>query len=173
MLADLLRQKNLLDSKISAITGRPASQGHTGEFIASVVFDVELHQSATFAGSDGVFASGPLVGKSVNIKWYGRNEYVLDIATKHVPDYFLVLCGPTGSVASRGGIRPWVIDSVHLFHAADLIAELAVRGVKIGIATSVVKEAWRRAEIFPAASTRYVLNDRQRAMIEPFSSRGV
>jgi hypothetical protein len=36
--------------------------GHLGEWIASVVFDIELESSASAKGIDGRFRSGPLRG---------------------------------------------------------------------------------------------------------------
>src|SRR4051794_10887323 len=42
-LADLLREKNAIDREIAAVLGRPALQGHAGEYIAAAVFDIELH----------------------------------------------------------------------------------------------------------------------------------
>jgi len=41
-LADLLRQPDVLDMQIAAITKRSARQGDVGELIAAQVFDIEL-----------------------------------------------------------------------------------------------------------------------------------
>lgn len=41
---------------------------------------------------------------------------------------------------SRGECRPWLIDSVYLFDAAELVNEQQAQRVKIGIATSVRKQ---------------------------------
>jgi len=68
-LADLLRRRNELDADIALLIGRPATQGHIGEFIAAKVFGIELEAGATHKASDGRFASGPLAGKSVDVKF--------------------------------------------------------------------------------------------------------
>lgn len=38
--------------------------GHLGEWLAAAVFDVQLEQSATAPGIDGVFRAGPLAGST-------------------------------------------------------------------------------------------------------------
>ena len=77
-LAELLRIRNELDARISQLTGRSARPGDVGEFIASRVFDIELAATATQAGYDGRFRSGPLAGRTVEhqdvrgcIRWPG------------------------------------------------------------------------------------------------------
>jgi len=149
-LSDLLSKMNSLGKRISEITGRPATRGHTGEYIASLIFDIELEESATAKGFDGLFRSGNLAGCTVNIKWYGKLEHMLDINPEAVPDYYLVLTGPESPpLSSRGSIRPWVIDHVFLFNGLELLSGLKARGVGIGVATSVQKHKWQEAEIYP------------------------
>lgn len=171
-LATLLSEMNSIGTKISEITQRPATIGHTGEYIASKIFDIELEESASAKGIDGHFKSGSLAGKSVNIKWYGKLEYMLDITPQALPDYYLVMTGPKGqAVSSRGGIRPWLINYVFLFNAAELVIELNARGVKIGIASSVRKHEWQAVEIYPnKRNMAYRLSDEQMAMILAFGS---
>lgn len=153
VLAGLVREQNAVHDRISALVGRPAQIGHVGEFIASEVFDIALQDSAVAAGLDGSFRSGPLAGRSVNIKWYGKREGALDVALDAPPDFYLVLCGPrTADGSSRGGTRPWLIEEVFLFEHAPLLTALQGRRVKIGVATSVAKEFWERARVFPAGS---------------------
>lgn len=94
----------------SLIEDRPALIGHVGEYIAARVFDIQVHPSASHRGSDGLFRTGPLAGRSVNVKWYAQDGSVLDVLEEHGPDFYLVLTGPRGT-ASRGP-RPWRIDSV-------------------------------------------------------------
>lgn len=85
-LAELLRKRNEIDSAISSVIGRPAMSGHLGEFIAARIFDIHLAESATNKGTDGQFKNGPLAGKSVNIKLYGKQEGLLDINPAALPD---------------------------------------------------------------------------------------
>ncbi len=68
-LASLLRARNAIAAKITAISGRPASLGHLGEFIAAEVFGIDLESSASNRGHDGRFRSGALQGRTVNVKW--------------------------------------------------------------------------------------------------------
>jgi len=144
-LAELIRVKNEADLAIARVLGRPALPGNIGEFVAARIFRVDLMAGGANPGYDGVFHDPPLAGKTVNIKAYSRNEWVLDISG-HPCDYYLVLAGPPG----QAPIRPWVINSVFLFDAQELLAVLRSRGVKIGVATSVRKEYWEAARIFPA-----------------------
>lgn len=169
-LAELIRRRNAVEREISTITGRPALIGHVGEFIASRIFGVELEHSATAKGIDGRFASGALAGKTVNIKWFAKQEDILDIRADGLPDYYLVLAGPrTAQVSSRGAVRPWLIESVYLFEARRLVARIKERGVKIGIATSVIRALWDQAEVYQAQTNRQlVLTNEQRQMLALF-----
>jgi hypothetical protein len=45
-LSALLQEYNAIGDKIAAVTGRPAQIGHTGEYIASLIFDIRLEHSA-------------------------------------------------------------------------------------------------------------------------------
>ena len=149
-LAELIRVRNANEVAISRIIGRPAQIGHIGEYIASKIFGIELEDSAVHPGSDGRFIDGPLAGKSVNIKMYGKREGLLDIREKYVPDYYLVLSGPKSALlTSKGATRPWVIEEVFLFDAPALVERLRQRGVKIGVATSVVSAEWEAVRIYP------------------------
>jgi len=74
-LAQLLTKRNRLDQAIAAVIGRPAIQGHIGEFIASRVFGIRLMPSASNKAFDGQFVGGPLDGRSVDIKLYGKFNY--------------------------------------------------------------------------------------------------
>ena len=71
-LANLIRARNANEIAMTRIIDRPALIGHVGEFIASLIFDIKLEKSAPHPGSDGRFQSGPLRGKSVNIKMYAK-----------------------------------------------------------------------------------------------------
>ena len=149
-LGELIKTKNGIESQISQIIGRPGLQGHMGEFIAGKIFDLELHEDATKRGNDGVFKSGQLAGKNVNIKWYAKRENSLDINSVDPAEYYMVLTGPKSSMgSSRGSDRPLVINHVFLFESEKLISQLKKRAVKIGITTSITQEQWNDAEIFP------------------------
>jgi hypothetical protein len=170
-LADLIRVKNAADQEIARLIGRPCQAGHVGEWIAAAVFDIALHESATTAASDGIFRSGPLAGRSVNVKWYGLAESLLDVHRGEGPDTYLVMTGPRSAAAtSRGRTRPWVISQVYLFEHAALMTELRARGLKIGIATSVRRALWDAAEIYPRPqSPLLVLSDGQRRSLDLFA----
>lgn len=150
LLAELIKERNANEVSITNIIKRPAQIAHLGEYIASRVFSIELEESAVHAGSDGVFTKDPLVGKSVNIKMYGKREGILDIREEYVPDYYLVLAGPKATqLTSKGATRPWVIEEVFLFDGPALVGRLRERGVKLGVATSVVLAEWEAARIYP------------------------
>jgi len=171
-LVTLLSEMNSIGEKVSEITQRPASRGHTGEYIAAEIFDIELEESANAKGFDGRFRSGSLAGRTVNVKWYGKLEYMLDINPDALPDFFLVMTGPKAlEMTSKGGIRPWLIDYVFLFNAAELMIELNARGVKIGIAASVQKHEWQNSEIYPnKRSMVYRMTDDQMGKLVAFGS---
>lgn len=167
-LAELVDQRNAIDAEIAKVIGRPALQGHIGEWIAARAFDIELHDDATKAGSDGVFRSGRLAGKSVNVKWYAAREGILDIPAS-LPDVLLALCGPRRDASSsRGGHRPLVIAEVFAFDARGLVDKLGVRGVKIGIATSVRREEWEAARVWRSASAIIDVGDVGEAVLARF-----
>ena len=171
-LADLIARRNELASGIAALVGRPAQIGHVGEYVASRIFGIALEESASQKALDGRFTSGNLLGRSVNIKWYAKQEGFLDLTPGALPDYYLVMTGPkAGPISSRWTTRPWVIDAVHLFDAQELVLELQARGGKIGVATSVRQELWRGAEIYPVSrNQRLVLSEEQREMLARFRS---
>jgi hypothetical protein len=162
-LALAIKQKTIADNEIARIIGRPCERGHVGEYIAARVFAIALHASASHKGADGHFAEGNLAARTVNVKWYGKGEGLLDIATEAMPDFYLVMTGPSAAaVSSRGATRPWLISDVYLFDAAVLVERLRTRAVKIGIATSVAKELWEAAEIYPAPRNELLtLSDEQ------------
>lgn len=171
VVADLIRERNEIDRQVSEITQRPVSAGHVGEWIASQVFDIELEPSAVTKAIDGRFASGPLAGSTVNVKFYGKQEGLLDVSLERALDYYLVMTGPrSGAVSSRGGTRPLVIAAVYLFDAKALLETLQKRGVKIGVATSVRTHHWQEAEIFPRGDNPMLpLTDEQAELLGLFA----
>lgn len=149
-LSKLLKDSNEINRQITHIIGRPAQIGHIDEFIASQIFNIELEESASRKAIDGHFRGGNLAGNSVNIKWYAKLERILDITPKTLPDFYLVLAGPTSSAgSSKGVVRLWVIDYVYLLRSEELVEKLKSRRVKIGVATSVAKQYWDNAEVYP------------------------
>ncbi len=167
-LAELLAARDELDAQIAEIVGRSARPGDVGEFIAARIFDIELAASATQAGYDGVFRSGPLRGKTVNVKTYGDVLGGIDIGA-HPCDCYLVLTGPPRGGAVGVRHHPWRITGVYLFEMAKLMAVLRQRGVKIGIATSLRKADAEAARIFPQSDRSPLpLSPDQAALLQLF-----
>ena len=168
-VASLLRARNAIDADLALLINRPMTSGHLGEWMASVIFDIALEESAVAKAIDGRFRSGPLVGRTVNVKWYLKREGMLDVTEDPSLDYYLVLAGPRSAIlGSRGGTRPWTIDSVFLFHALSVSQTLRVRGAKLGVASSVRNADWDAAEVFPRQSQVLPLSDRQRGWLQLF-----
>ncbi len=132
-----------------------------------------MEDSAASAALDGRFASGPLHGRTVNVKWYLKRDGLLDVTRSEILDYYLVLTGPAGPAAhSRGTVRPWCLESVYLFDARHLLGELRERGVKIGAATSVKSPQWVAAEIYPTPSNKaLIVQPEQRVLLQQFAPR--
>lgn len=72
-LPGLIRERNRNRDPHPRDNRPPVSIGHLGEY-ASQIFNIRLAESATHDAVDGWFDSGPLAGKSVNIKWYACQE---------------------------------------------------------------------------------------------------
>lgn len=148
--ASLIHERNLVDERIAQIIGRPMTSGHAGEWIAAQIFDIELERSAVAKAIDGRFRTGPLAGRTVNVKWYLKREGLLDLTESALVDYYLVMTGPKSWAATSARThRPWRIDAVYLFDAAQLLQEQMSRRVQIGVASSVTESQWRQAEIYP------------------------
>ena len=135
-LASLLARRNTIDEKIAALIDRPALRGPIGEWIAQEIFKVKLAKSANRKVFDGRFTDAQLAKKTVNVKWYGRREGLLDISPGGLPDYYLVMTGPKAWATKS---RPLVITEVFLFDADELVNRLRERkpSVRLGVATSV------------------------------------
>lgn len=170
-LAQAIKHKNTADTEIARIAGRPAERGHVGEYIAARVFGIALEPSASHKGVDGRFVGGNLARKSVNVKWYGKMEGLLDVTLGSQPDFYLVLAGPkAAALSSRGLTRPWIISYVYLFDSTWLLEELKALGVKIGVATSIRSYLWERAEIYPVQrSLQLSMSEEQKKLISLFS----
>ncbi|MEU6077633.1 hypothetical protein [Micromonospora sp. NPDC047074] len=168
-LAALLRTRDELDARIAALTGRSARPGDVGEFIAAQVFDIELAATATQAGYDGIFRSGPLAGRTVNVKTYGDALTGIDISPYQC-DFYLVLSGPP---RQPGAVRhhQWRISAAYLFEASALLDTLAARGVKIGVATSLRRGDVEAAQVFPVTGQTALLRlaPEQTALLSEFA----
>jgi len=147
-LSGFLRARNALNLEITLLIGRPASTGNLGEFIAARIFDIHLAASGVNPGNDGVFASGPLAGRSVNVKMYSGDDALLDVGA-HAADYYLVLRGPRAGSTKGPSTLPFRIDAVYLFEMIALGQGLIDSGVKVGIATSVRRAIWDLAQVYP------------------------
>jgi hypothetical protein len=151
-VATMLRERNTIDAELASLIQRPMTSGHLGEWIAAQIFDIELEPSASAAGIDGRFRSGGLQDRTVNIKWYLKREGLVDTTESTMLDYYLVLAGPpSAAISSRGTTRAWCIQAVFLFDARQLRSEQTARQVKRGVASSVPKQQWAAAEIYPSA----------------------
>ena len=149
-LAALLRQRNQIDDKIASLIDRPAHSGHLGEFVAAKIFNIKLAELSTQKGSDGHFTSGTLAGRSVNVKKYSLDDSTHNIRPDALPDYYLVITGHRAqATTSRGTTQPWTIKSVFLFEAEPLVEKLRQRCLQIGTATSVIRQYWEEAQIYP------------------------
>ena len=146
-LADLLRVRNATERALQTVLERPGSIGDIGEVIAQAIFPITLHEKRNHPGSDGWFHSGPLEGKTVNVKMYSKGEQRIAI-TDHPPwpDYYLVLRG--AKVPKQHGI-PLRIDHVFLYDAAMLIPRLQERGTPLNSTTSLRQPDRDEAQIYP------------------------
>jgi hypothetical protein len=169
-LAALLLRHNAVGDEIAHVIGRPAERGHVGEYVASRIFGITLEGSARKRAHDGRFTAGALAGRSVNVKWYGKQEGVLDLHARRPPDYYLALTGPAESAASsRNATRPWVIRSVYLFDARRLLEDLRARSVKIRTGSSVRHALWAAAEVYPEPrNPTLILSQEQRDLLALF-----
>jgi hypothetical protein len=167
-LADLLRHRDELDHQIGHIVGHCARPGDVGRIIAAHVFDIRLAESATVPGHHGWFRSGPLGGRTVNIKTYGDARAGIDIGL-HPCDTILVLSGPRRqtSVQHRG----WGVSAAYLFETDRLLATLRNRGVKLGVATCLRKADLDAVQVFPFVGPQapITLSDRQKALLSFFA----
>lgn len=165
-LAEIIRSRNDTESRIAEIIKKRGDKGSVGEYIASRIFGIDLAKSGRQKGYDGIFKSKPLTGSSVDVKFYPKQQWSIDINPKAWPDYFLILAGPE-RIDSKAHL--WLIKSVYLFDARKLKKKLEQRSVKIGRATSVIQDLWHDAEIYPNTVSRFVtVTKEQRRMISLF-----
>jgi hypothetical protein len=138
-MAALLRARNEADAVIAGLLRRPAEQGHLGEWLAVRLLELEPAPSAHRCRLGREVRSGPLAGRTVNVKSYGALQGILDLHEDDAAtDEYLVLSGTREAAgSSRGALGPLAVAHVHLIEGRPLIADLRSRGIKIGIASSV------------------------------------
>ena len=150
--ADLVRTWNAINRALGRFLGRSASSGHITEDIASRIIHILLEQRANHPVSDGTFTAGALAGKSVNVKWRGGGSRTVNVKdVNHLPDYFLSFVGPKKSAITdpSPGYHPFSIKEVCLFEAETLATLLREKGKEKGHMTSVQKQVWDQARIYP------------------------
>lgn len=169
-LAELIRSRNTVEGNIAHLIGRSVNVGSVGDHIASTIFGITLIESAAHKEFAGIFFHDPLKGKSVDIQWHLRRDGDLNLKTDPSPDYYLVFTGPKpGPGMPHSIVNPWIIESVFLFEARELLNALRERGVQIGTRTSVIGQLWDRAEIFPVQrNNRLILSEEQRKLLTLF-----
>ncbi|WP_273327773.1 hypothetical protein [Vallitalea guaymasensis] len=138
-LASLISERNTINEKAKRVLNTPFLLGNIGEFVCGNIFDIRLNDNRSHKGFDGVFVNGKFKGKSVNIKFYSKNDYILDLKNQVNCDYYLVLTGSKGT-------DNWNISDVYLFNTEELLNNLSGFNVKIGVATSVRKVLWIKVE---------------------------
>ncbi len=165
-LASLLKSRNTIDDKIATLIGRSAQANNIGEYIASIIFRITLDDAGKRKGYDGRFSSGPLAGQTVDVQWHPKRDGLMNIKQDAFPDYYLILTGPEVSTSLA---NPWVVESIFLFHASELLNALRERGVQIGSGTSVTGPLWERAEIYPIPrNNRLLLENEERKLLVLF-----
>lgn len=169
-LAIAIRNKNAADESVARIIGRPARIDQTGAYIASSIFGIKLEQASKGKTPQIQFTTGSLKGRSVDIKWYSKMEGLLDIDPDRLPDYYLILTGPIGDATStREATRPWLISFVYIFDAHVLVDQMDTRRIKPETPTSVAKQLWQEAELYPEQkSDMLILNNEQRRLLSLF-----
>src|SRR5688572_20159606 len=122
-VARLVRERNQIDGEISRIINRPVLNGHLGEWLASLLFDIDLEPAPSSEAYDGRFASGALAARTVGIKWLGTRAGNLDLGSADGPDFCLVFTGHQAlALTTKGIARPLQIDACHLFDTRRLVA---------------------------------------------------
>lgn len=169
-LADLIKSRNTVESNIAHLIDHSVNVGSVGDYIASTIFEITLIESAAHKEFAGIFSLEQLKGKSVDVQWHLRREGDLSLKTDPSPDYYLVFTGPKpDSDMPHNLVNPWIIESVFLFDARELLNALRERGVQIGTRTSVIGQLWERAEIFPVQrNNRLLLSPEQKRLLSLF-----
>lgn len=168
-LASLLKSRNTIDSKMSNLIEKSVGVQAVGEYIAAAIFGIVLEEKNTHKSSDGHFTRGPLAGQSVDVQWRIRHDGILHLKTDPLPDYYLVFVGSKELATFHTLSIPWLIESLYLFHAAELYTALRERGVQIGTGTSITGPLWERAELYPIQrNNQLILSAEERNTIALF-----
>jgi hypothetical protein len=84
-LANFIKIRNVVDGEIARLMGRPEHSGHVGKFVAAAIFDIELLANAAHMAIDGHFRSGPLVDRSVKIKFGTCRDGMMNLVASQDP----------------------------------------------------------------------------------------
>ena len=105
------------------------------------------------------------------MKWYLKREGLLDTTEHPGLDHYLVRTGPpSAAVSTRNTTRPWCVETVFPFDAPQLRSEQEARGVKCGVASSVITQQWAATEIYPwTANMQLTITSQQAAQLRLFA----
>lgn len=179
MVATLIRDRNAVDRDLAKAIGRWPHDGAVAEIIAACVFDINLAAAANNPSSDGEFRTGPLAGKSVNIKYRRLRRGLINLGKssdpRAHPDYYLQLTGRWfGVKASSRADAPFTIEEVHLFESEALLAVLRAANRQSGVGGSFPRDRWRQAMIFPQPMNRLLpLTEEQRVLLTLFAGDSI
>jgi hypothetical protein len=174
-LADLIRIRNFVNSRVSRIINHPAEVGHIAEYLMGVILDIELNAAANAKATDGVFRDGALTGRSVNVKYRAAQSRLLNLEEFLDPllhaDFNLSIQGPkSASKTSAGRELTFVIESIFLFESSVLIPQIVEPG-KPGLGRFVPAALWEAAMIYPdQVNQTLIVREEQRtalALIAP------
>jgi hypothetical protein len=174
-LADLIRIRNFVNSSVSRFIQAPAETGRIAEFVAAEIFDIDLAKTFVNVAIDGWFRrSSDLQCKSVNVKYRSSLSLRLNLINSRDlgdhPDFYLAFRGPVIPKApSNEKMLPFVIESVYLFSAEELINGLMAEGyAKFGL--TVKKKYWDAAMIYPEqVNLTLILTPEQRTALALFA----
>ena len=172
-LSQLLKLRYNVDRRISHLIGRPVEKGHIGAYIASTIFDIELNNKYSAKGGDGYFRSGPLAGKSVEVKFL-IGDALVDLKLNPDFDFYLVLKGPASEAKNSRVPRSLAIETVYLFDARKLDRQQMLRNAGRGTAASITKQQRDEARIYPpTANAPMALSAEQLQMLALFSAEAL
>ena len=92
--AALLRERNAIDVELAGLIHRLMTSGHLGGGLPRRSLTSNSEHQLLRQALMAVSRSGPLSGRTVNIKWSLKREGLLDMTESVALDYYLVLTGP-------------------------------------------------------------------------------